>query len=184
MCANHASRGQIYVDEIPKDPYKFRDEVRARFMKALAETGRIYHAADVAGVSVSYIYQRRKIDEVLDAEIEAAMGRYRDAVEAEIHRRAIEGVVEKKYHQGLPILDYELDENGAPVLDENGKPKIVGQAMVRRYSDQLLLAHARKHIPEYNERRSMDVAVSGLEGLLAEIGSSTGLPSEDEPTDE
>jgi len=44
------------VDEIPKDPYKFDDDARNRFFAMLRETGRIYHAAKAAGISVSYIY--------------------------------------------------------------------------------------------------------------------------------
>lgn len=168
------------MDEIPKDPYKFDDDARNRFLAMLRETGRIYHAAKAAGVSVSYIYDRRKIDDDLELEIANAMGQYRDLIEEEVSRRAIEGVVDYKYHQGLPILDYVLDAEGKPVLDDNNRPKIKGQAFVRRYSDTLLLAHARRHIPEYNEKRQVEMKVTGLEGLLAEISPSTGLPSEDE----
>lgn len=183
MCENCEER-QIYVDEIPQDPYKFDDNARNRFLAMMRETGRIFHAAKAAGVSVSYIYGRRKIDDELDEQIEEALGHYRDAIEEEIHRRAIEGVVEKKYHQGMPVLDYELDENGQIILDENERPKIKGQAFVRRYSDSLLTIHARRHIPEYNEKKNVDMKVTGLEGLLAEISdTSTGLPSDDEPSD-
>lgn len=166
---------------IPKDPYKFDDNARNRFFAMMRETGRIYHAAKAAGVSVSLIYQLKKSDDDFAADIENALGHYRDSLEEEIHRRAVEGVIEHKYHQGLPVLDYELDPNtGMPALDADGKPKIRGQAFVRRYSDSLLTLHARRHIHEYNEKRQVDMKVSGLGGLLDEIRPSTGLPSEDE----
>ena len=157
------------VDQIPKDPYKFDDRARKVFLAALAETGRIYHAAAAAGVVVSYIYDRRKIDEPLALEIEAAMGVYRDSLEEEMHRRAVDGVVEKRYHQGEQVIDYELDQHGRIILDSDGNPKAIGQAFVRKYSDTLLLAHTRRHIPEYNEKRQVDMKVTGLEGLLEEI---------------
>lgn len=173
------------MDEIPQDPYKFDENARNRFFAMLRETGRIYHAAKAASISVSYVYGRRKIDEEFEAQIEDAMGHYRDTVEEEIHRRAIEGVTEHKYHQGMPILDYELDSHGQPKTDDDGKPIVRGQAYVRRYSDTLLLAHARRHIPEYNEKRNLDLKVTGLEGLLAEISdTSKDLPSVDENLDD
>ena len=168
------------MDQIPKDPYKFDDKSRKIFMAALAETGRIYHAAAASGVSVSMIYQRRKIDDELANEMESAMGTYRDSIEEEVARRAIDGVKDYKYHQGQPILDVELDENGCVAQDSEGRPKVKGQAFVRRYSDALLLAFARRHIPEYNEKRQVDLKVTGLEGLLEEIRPSTGLPSQEE----
>ena len=173
------------MDEIPQDPYKFDQDARTRFLDVIRETGRIYHAAKAAGVSTSYIYDRRKIDDEFETQFNEALGEYRDLVEQEVHRRAIEGVIEHKYHQGLPVLDYELDEQGQIILDENDRPKIKGQAFVRRFSDSLLTIHARRHIPEYNEKSKVDLKVTGLEGLLAEISdTSTGLPSDDEPSDE
>lgn len=182
MCVKYAERDPD-VDQIPKEPYKFDDKSRKIFMAALAETGRIYHAAESAGVSVSMIYQRRKIDDELANEMEAAMGQYRDSLEEEMHRRAVEGVIEAKYHQGLPVIDYELDEHGQVVTNSEGKPKAKGQAFVRKYSDTLLLAHTRRHIPEYNEKRQVDLKVTGLEGLLEEIKPSTGLPSQEDDFD-
>jgi hypothetical protein len=173
------------VDEIPQDPYKFDEDSRKRFMELLAETGRIFHACKSVGISTTYIYQRRKIDDQLSSDMDEALGVYKDTLEAEMYRRAVEGVVENKYHQGLPILDYELNEAGSPVLDDEGRPKIVGQAHVRRYSDTLLLAHARRHIPEYNEKKTTDLNVRGLDGLLAEISDKSGdLPSVDEKLDD
>jgi len=185
QCGEIVKRRLIYVDEIPQDPYKFDQDARTRFLDVIRETGRIYHAAKAAGVSTSYIYDRRKIDDEFETQFNEALGEYRDLVEQEVHRRAIEGVIEHKYHQGLPVLDYELDEQGQIILDENDRPKIKGQAFVRRFSDSLLTIHARRHIPEYNEKSKVDLKVTGLEGLLAEISdTSTGLPSDDEPSDE
>lgn len=175
------------MDEIPEDPYKFDANARHAFMEMLAKTGRIADAAEVAGISTTYIYQRRKIDDALAAEMEMAMDRYRASIEAEIHRRAIIGVEKKLYHKGSPITDYELDEDGQPIRNEDGEI-VTRHAIVRTYSDTLLLAHARRHIPEYNEKRQVDMKVTGLEGLLEEIRPSTGLPSElddfeDKPAD-
>lgn len=172
------------MDEIPEDPYKFDDRARKAFMKAYALTGRIAAACKAAGISLTYAYQRRKIDEELDAEMTAAYDVYRSSIEAEIHRRAITGVTEKRFHQGSPIQDFELDDEGQPIVDDNGEI-VLHHAIIRKYSDTLLLAHARRHIPEYNEKRNVDMNVTGLEGLLAEISdTSTDLPSVDEKLDD
>lgn len=184
------------VDVIPKNPTKFTKRARDKYLETLCETGNLATAAAAAVISSSYVYQRLKIDEELAADHEAAMDVYRSRIEAEIKRRAIEGVVEKKYHQGEAVLEPELDEDGVPIyeplVDKDGnqifdkfgrpcmRPKTKGHAFVRHYSDSLLLAHARRHIPEYNEKKSVEMKVSGLEGLLGEIKGSQGLPSGEE----
>lgn len=165
------------MDEIPEDPYKFDEATRTMFLRVYSETGRIADACKVAGISTTYIYQRRKIDDELATQMQVAYDEYRASIEAEIHRRAITGITKKLYHQGSPILDYEVDEDGNPIMDDDGKV-ITRHAVLRTYSDTLLLAHARRHIPEYNEKRQVDMKVTGLEGLLEEIRPSTGLPSE------
>lgn len=168
------------VEQIPKDEYKFTKEARKKFLKMLSETGNIAVSCQFVSISTSYLYQRKLIDEELTAEINEAKDIYRGTIEAEIKRRAIDGVVEYKYHQGLPVLDYELDKKGNVLLDEENNPKILGPAFIRHYSDTLLLAHARRHMPEYNEKKTVDMKVSGLEELLGELKPSTGLPSEDD----
>ncbi len=165
-----------------RNPSKFNAKAKKIFYENLALTGSIPLAAQAAGVSKSVVYNQKKVDKVLADGIEDAMDAYRSSIEAEIHRRAIVGVTEKQYYKGMPILEYELDENGDIIMDEKtGKPKIAGHAVIRKYSDTLLLAHARRHMPEYNEKIQSDVRVPGLTELLGQIKSSTGLPGEEEP---
>lgn len=168
------------MEHIPNDPYKFDDKTRKVFLAVLEDTGRIFDACRASGISTSYIYQRRKIDEQLTADMETAMDGYRAAIEEEIRRRAMDGVVEYRYHQGMPVLDYHLNEDGTIATDDDDKPIVKGHAHIRRFSDTLLLAHARRHIPEYNEKKQVDMRVTGLEQLLDEIRPSTSLPSEND----
>lgn len=66
-----------------------------------------------------------------------ARNAHKDLIEQTIHRRAIDGWDEPKF----------------------GKSGIVGH--VRRFSDQLLLAYARRHVPEYRESEVIRTSVQG-----------------------
>lgn len=131
----HLSRGS----------YKFDRDQRDRFLESYAKTGLIWVSARAAGVSEECIrrYKKENIEGFAD-EFIAAQGIYRDTLEAEIHRRAIDG----------------WDE---PVVGGKDRDKVV--AHIHRYSDRLLEFHAKRHIPDYREKSQLDVAVTG--GVIA-----------------
>lgn len=126
-------------------PSKFDEAAQERFLNHLRMTGRKMDAAKAAGLRYETIrhYINKNIFQLADR-VEEAMNDYRDLVEAEIHRRAIEGVPE-------------------PLLGGKDRDKIV--TYVQRYSDRLLEFHARRHIPEYRQAQQVDVNVRG--GVIA-----------------
>ena len=128
-----------------RGPSKFTPEVAERFLEHVRKTGRKHEAAQVSGVSYDCIrvYINKNINEMADR-TEAAMADYREAIEAEIHRRAIEGVPE-------------------PIIGGKDRDEIV--TYVQRYSDRLLEFHAKRHIPEYRSAQQIDLNVRG--GVIA-----------------
>lgn len=118
---------------------------KERYCEVLLETGEHVLARKEVGVSRATVNNhRRKYPEFAERE-EEALRLYRASLSKEIHRRGVEGVVKDIYWQG----------------------QVVGQEIV--YSDRLLLEHARRHMPEYRERLSVDQKTehSGFVGLGA-----------------
>lgn len=115
----------------------FTDERKKLYLEELARTGRKYWSAAHAGVAGITVLKHSRLDpEFAEAE-EEALRIYGDRVDQEIGRRGIEGVQEAVYHEGV----------------------IVGWKT--RYSDTLLMAHAKAHNPLYKERVEVDQKVTG-----------------------
>lgn len=92
------------------------DKRKTRMLKNIVDTGgRITKAAEFTGVSKGMHYYWLKHDPEYAAAYEIAKEQAADVLEAEVVRRAVEGVEEPVYYQG----------------------KVVGH--VRRYSDNLLM---------------------------------------------
>ena len=129
---------------------------RKRFLEELAETGRFYDSCKAAGVAYMTMQKFRDPQyEWYDAdfveEVAEAIEAYTDKCRAEVHRRGVEGWVER----GI------FDKDGTHLGD------------VVRYSDRLLELHIKKHDPGYREHVSVDaraaVAAGGVINLLADV---------------
>jgi hypothetical protein len=106
---------------------------KALFLKHLADCGNVRLAADAAGVSRTVAYDHRESDKGFAADWARAMDDAADALEAEARRRAVEGLVQKKF-----------TKDGSPVVDpETGK-----QYFERAYSDTLLVFLLKGARPE------------------------------------
>src|SRR5215813_15232185 len=114
---------------------KFTPERQQDFIKTLSETGSVSMAAALAGSSRTRVYELRKVDPAFATAWEEAEEIAADRLENEARRRAVEGVPE-------PLVSA-----GKLVRDDDGQP-----IMVRRYSDNLLLALLRAHRPPRRER--------------------------------
>src|SRR5215469_3339094 len=93
------------------------------FLEALADTGSVTKAVAVAGTSRTRVYELQKVDPAFAAAWAEAEDIAVDRLEDEARRRAVEGVPEL------------LVSAGKLVRDDDRQP-----VMVRRYSDNLLLA--------------------------------------------
>ena len=112
-------------------------ERRERFLKALAETGIVSTAVEIAGTSRTRVYERRKRDAAFSAAWEAAEEQAADALEAEALRRAVDGVAE-------PLVSA-----GKVVRDDDGNPLVI-----RRFSDTLLITLLKARRPDRFKDRS------------------------------
>jgi hypothetical protein len=141
-----------------------------RFLKALAETGIVSAAVEIAGTSRTRVYELRKRDPSFAAGWVDAEERAADALEAEAWRRAVAGVQE-------PLVSA-----GKVVRDDDDQP-----IAIRRYSDTLMLALLKARRPEKFKDRAVvehDIA-DGLSdrleaarqrALAGSAGAVTRLP--------
>jgi len=143
---------------------------RELFLKALADTGSVTAAVAVAGTSRTRVYELRKADQAFASAWEEAEEIATDRLEDEARRRAVEGVPEL------------LVSAGKLVRDDDGQPLVV-----RRYSDNLLLALLKAHRPARCERpvhfqlpalQSAADAASAMAGLTAGVAAGNVTPGE------
>ncbi len=116
---------------------KFTEDRWEIFLQAFAKTGLVNKSAWAADVVPSTITQTRKKHPEFEEMFQLALSDYRESIEQEIHRRAIEGWDEPVYQKG----------------------ELVGT--VRRYSDRMLELKAKRHIAEYRDKVTVDQTVRG-----------------------
>lgn len=135
---------------------RFDAKRKAVYLRELERTGEAAEARRIAGgVSSQTVSRHRKSDaDFAAAEVES-MERYAAGLGMEIHRRGYVGVEEPVFYKGEKV------------------------ATVTRYSDALALAHARRHIPEYRDKVTVD-QTTRLEGspLAALAGDLASLQPE------
>lgn len=121
-------------------------EWRPRFLTELAETCNVSAACEIVGVGRSTAYDARDSDEAFAAEWDSAIEQGVDALELEARRRAASGVEKPVFYKGEQV------------------------AVVREYSDVLLIFLLKAHRPE-KYRDLSEVKHSGNVGLtLTRIG--------------
>lgn len=147
-------------------------EAKTTFLLALAETGELRRACMSVDVPVWLIFQWRKKDAQFGEDWAAALEAGKTILEAEAYRRAIEGTRKPLFYQGQPIYQYRtlVDEFGRPMLDEqgrdirevirdeNGQPV---QAAEVNYSDSILMAMLKAHVPAYQDKTKLELTGAG-----------------------
>ena len=117
---------------------KLTRERQERFLKALADTGIVSVAVEIAGTSRTRVYELRKHNPGFAAAWEDAEERAADALEAEAWRRAVAGNPE-------PLVSA-----GKVVRDNDGQP-----IAIRRYSDALMIALLKARRPDRFKDRAV-----------------------------
>lgn len=113
---------------------KLSPETVEKFFIEFSRSGAIGKATEAAGISYStYANWRRNIPEFANL-CEEAYALFKSGLEAEIHRRAVEGVEKTIY-----------DRNGEAVGTET------------KYSDTLLIFLAKRHMPEFRTEQTVNV---------------------------
>lgn len=103
-------------------------ELRRLFCQAVARHGSFAAGATAIRLPTQTIQMYMQNDPEFARQVEMAKDEHRAKIEQAIYRRAIEGVDEPRF---------------------SGTGQVVGT--VTKYSDTLLLAYAKRHIPEYRE---------------------------------
>lgn len=110
----------------------FDTAAKSQFIENLMETGEPKLAAQACGFSMATCQRHAQKDEEFAQAGFEALQAYRASISAEIHRRAVKGVEEPVFQGG----------------------ELVGHK--RKYSDALLLAHAKRHMPnEYGDKKTI-----------------------------
>lgn len=128
---NVGNRIVLKIHKGTRTMQKFSKERQQRFLAALANGGDVVAAAAVAGVTKARLDEAQRTDPVFAIQWEKAEVNWADKLEREARRRAVEGIPE-------PLLS-----DGKIVRDDDGQPIVL-----RRYSDELLLAYLKLHRPE------------------------------------
>lgn len=110
------------------------------YLNHLAKTNRVAESCQVADIPYDRLKDLRTQYPVLNDKEDHARQCFREVLQKEIHRRAVEGIERLKFHN-----DREYTE--------------------LQYSDSLMALHIKAHCPEYREKFAADVNLKG--GVLA-----------------
>ena len=127
---------------------KIRSPKKRAFLAAVARTGNVTIAAEIAHIARSAHYQWLEADPVYAAAFEDAMEQAAQRLEAEARRRAEEGVEEPVFYKGKKC------------------------GVIRKYSDTLLIFLMKGAMPDkYKERTSTELTGAGGKDLRVEFVS-------------
>lgn len=125
---------------------RFTPERREAYLAYLTRTARLYEAANQVNVTPQAILQYRRKNPSFEERVQNALRSYNDLIEAEIHRRGVDGFDQAVYWNG-EVVGYQ-----------------------KKYSDALLGMLAKRRIPEYGDRISVEqnTTISGELGISLE----------------
>ena len=128
----------------------FGRERRARFLELLRQDPNVSAAAREVGVARATAYSLRTRDAAFAAAWDDAVQEAVDHVEAELRRRAVEGVEEPVFYQGKEI------------------------ARVRKYSDQLLKFYLQANRERYRDGPGDAAGEAPVPGLVMQLNLGGG----------
>jgi hypothetical protein len=115
----------------------FTPERQAQYLQLLSQNGLVNLNARALAVAVETIRMTRKRDPLFEEAYQEALSQFRDRIEAEVFQRGMIGHDEPIFYMGV----------------------VVG--WVRKPSDRMLELLAKRHVPEFREKFSADVKVTG-----------------------
>src|SRR5258707_4031649 len=137
------------------------------FLEEFAQHGNITLACRKVEIDRSTLYRWKEKSDTFLFKFNQAMEEAKDNIRAEIYRRAHDGIEEPVLAQGQLVYEYEpvLDADGTQRKDDKGKLMWQRGKMVtvRKYSDTLLIFHAKMLMPEYREKQQLDIHADARE---------------------
>lgn len=156
----------------------FTRERKEQFCEALLlNRGQRLYAARSIGVSQPTVARHLRDDPEFRAMYEETMQLYRESLQSEAHRRAVEGTLKPIFFQGKRAVD--TDENGNEV-----------PAAVREYDTTLLVMLLKRHCPEFKDKQvvenhnvNVDMGLADMEKMTPDQRSKLRelLETESEP---
>lgn len=133
---------------------RFDENSKKKFLEVYAETGRLTFAAECAHACGQTVREHLAKDPEFAAAFEDAKQQFGDKLQAEINRRALEGVDE-------PVYNFRTNE----LVDT-----------VKKYSDRLLELASKRYVPEYRDKTT-DININ-QPGVLV-VTSEGGMSAEE-----
>lgn len=134
---------------------------QAAFLQVYARTGNVSQSARRARIHRDTFYEWRDHDTAFRVRLTYADEDAQDVLRKETFRRAVVGVHEPLTNgQGLIYeLEPVLGPDGEQTLDDRGRPKYRrGKiATVKKYSDGLLQTMLKARVPEYQDKRRLEI---------------------------
>lgn len=127
-----------------KGVYQFDAAAKQKYLEQLKDCGALQRSAYAVGFDPSTVHEHRTLDPEFDQAVEGALVDYQESIEAEIKRRAMDGIEQPVFYQGVATSSQTV------------------------YSDQLLALHAKARIPRYRDKQTIDHNVKG--GILVVPG--------------
>lgn len=119
---------------------------KEKFLAAFRETGLLNKSAYVIDIDTETIRRHRKKDPEFSAAYDEALQDFREVLEAEAYRRAVDGIEKGVYYQGALVVSEQ------------------------QYSDRMLELLLKRHIPAFRDKHQVDMNVNG--GVLVVPGNS------------
>ena len=132
-------------------PFKHNEELQKRFLDLYSNTHRLYESANLVNINPQTVYNLMESSPTFKAQVEIAKRAYADVIDAEIHRRAVDGVDKGIYYMGDRVATEKV------------------------YSDRLLELKGKRHIPEYREKISLDATIRA--GVLVVTAKAQDIPA-------
>lgn len=148
------------------------DPRRRIFLRAFAENGEVKESARIADVSRTAHYEWVKEDAVYKDAFRLAQRMYREKLEAEADRRAVQGVPKLRFYKGeLIMLPCDVgDPLGRCVGTVDGQEVWAKPYVEHEYSDNLLMFRLKRLDPNYKDRVDVKAKTHSVVKVVPEQG--------------
>lgn len=167
--SNRRDRGRVGPNMLPS--------WTTAFLASLSRTGVVTESARAVGVTRSTVHSLRQRYPEFSQAWDDAIEQHHDALEAELIRRATDGVQEPVVYQGQLTPVWQRDEAGEVVRDENDRPVQARDASgqlqwltVSKKSDALLMFALKGRRAQYRTERT---ELTGADGAPVQIDENT-----------
>lgn len=121
---------------------------QAEWLEIIQRTGQRAIACAKVGVHRDTVRKHLKTNEEFARAFEEAMQFFRESLVSEAVRRGVRGVDEPIFNRGRRAMDIHPDDEERPEEEQRLVP-----AKVRRYSDSLLHALLKAHLPAFADKQ-------------------------------